>query len=268
MRRRANWSACARTARRDTPGRISGPGVAGSSCAPGSTRCSTLPRPNPTPSCATSARTGSRASSTCGPGGCARATPRDPSSRSIIRDVTAELRQRAALETKVRELDLLIGVGENLNSSLQLEAVLPQDAQGAGLGRRLPDRHDPPLRRGAANAAAGGGAGLAGGRGDRRDRCRSARGRSARRCAPGGSPSSRDLNRVAGTTPMQSPRQPARDADRPVHARAPTRSAASPCCARSGRASPRTSGGWRRRSRGRRRSRSRTRASSGASSGN
>lgn len=44
--------------------------------------------------------------------------------QSIVRDVTTEQRQRVALETKVRELDLLIGVGENLNSSLQLEAVL------------------------------------------------------------------------------------------------------------------------------------------------
>jgi PAS domain S-box-containing protein len=47
-----------------------------------------------------------------------------PLLQSIARDVTSEQRQRKALETKVRELDLLIGVGENLNSSLQLEAVL------------------------------------------------------------------------------------------------------------------------------------------------
>ena len=47
-----------------------------------------------------------------------------PLLQSIARDVTAERHQRLALETKVRELDLLIGVGENLNSSLQLEAVL------------------------------------------------------------------------------------------------------------------------------------------------
>lgn len=47
-----------------------------------------------------------------------------PLLQSIARDVTAERHQRLALETKVRELDLLIGVGENLNSSLQLKAVL------------------------------------------------------------------------------------------------------------------------------------------------
>ncbi len=47
-----------------------------------------------------------------------------PLLQSIARDVTAERRQQLALETKVRELDLLIGVGEDLNSSLQLDAVL------------------------------------------------------------------------------------------------------------------------------------------------
>ncbi len=52
-----------------------------------------------------------------------------PLLQSIGRDVTAERHQRSALETKVRELDLLIGVGENLNSSLQLEAVLRKTLQ-------------------------------------------------------------------------------------------------------------------------------------------
>jgi diguanylate cyclase (GGDEF)-like protein/PAS domain S-box-containing protein/putative nucleotidyltransferase with HDIG domain len=47
-----------------------------------------------------------------------------PLLQTIARDVTAEFEQRQALETKVRELDLLINVGENLNSSLQLESVL------------------------------------------------------------------------------------------------------------------------------------------------
>ena len=47
-----------------------------------------------------------------------------PLLQTIARDVTAEYRQRVELETKVRELDLLISVGENLNSTLQLESVL------------------------------------------------------------------------------------------------------------------------------------------------
>jgi diguanylate cyclase (GGDEF)-like protein/PAS domain S-box-containing protein/putative nucleotidyltransferase with HDIG domain len=47
-----------------------------------------------------------------------------PLLQTIARDVTAEYQQRQELETKVRELDLLINVGENLNSSLQLESVL------------------------------------------------------------------------------------------------------------------------------------------------
>ncbi len=48
----------------------------------------------------------------------------EPLFQSLARDVTVERQQQRDLETKVRELDLLIGVGDNLNSSLQIEAVL------------------------------------------------------------------------------------------------------------------------------------------------
>lgn len=47
-----------------------------------------------------------------------------PLLQSLARDVTVERQQQRDLEAKVRELDLLIGVGDNLNSSLQIEAVL------------------------------------------------------------------------------------------------------------------------------------------------
>jgi len=47
-----------------------------------------------------------------------------PLLQSLARDVTVERQQQRELETKVRELDLLIGAGDNLNSSLQIEAVL------------------------------------------------------------------------------------------------------------------------------------------------
>jgi diguanylate cyclase (GGDEF)-like protein/PAS domain S-box-containing protein/putative nucleotidyltransferase with HDIG domain len=48
----------------------------------------------------------------------------EPLLQSLARDVTVERQQQRDLETKVRELDLLISVGDNLNSSLQIEAVL------------------------------------------------------------------------------------------------------------------------------------------------